>query len=146
MKRQCEELFFNYVAHPKQNASNSISYDLPEGFVPLPGDIIEIMATESGNTGYVANHIRVVCYVQPNVQGIQEADAASLGGHLANPNNNNLIPLVSANIQKFDGIYYLNCFAAEGVEVEFQPTEPGFINLVNMIVHRSMGKVELYVL
>lgn len=146
MKRQCEELFFNYIAHPKQNASNSISFDLPEGFEPLPGDIIEIMASENGSTGYLANYIRVVCYVQPDVQGFQETDAAALGGHLANPNDNTLIPLVSANLQKMGEKIYVNCFAAEGVNVEFVNTNTGTNNLVNMIVHRSVGKVELYVL
>ena len=146
MKRQCEDLFFNYIAHPKQNASNSISFDLPEGFEPLPGDIIEIMTSENASTGYLANYIRVVCYVQPDVQGFQVTDAAALGGHLANPNDNTPIPLVTANLQKVDGKIYVNCFAAEGVNVEFVNTNQGTNNLVNVIVHRSLGKVELYVI
>ena len=146
MKRQCEELFFKYIAHPKQNASNSISFDLPEGFEPLPGDIIEIMTTEGSSTGGLANYIRIVCFVQPNVQEPQETDAAALGGHLANANDNTLIPLVSANLQKFGEKIYVNCFAAEGVNVEFIETGISAINLVNMIVHRSVGKVELIVI
>ena len=148
MKRQCEELFFNYIANPKQNSENNIAFDLPDGYEPLPGDIIEMIISENQNMGFVSTYLRLVCYKPKNAAGTNIITyIAALAGKLPQVDNDLPLDLIDADIQEFDGKKYVVCFSAPGTKIDFQRTDlPNVVNFVNMIVNRSKGAIELYYL
>ena len=62
MKRQLENLFFKYKGYPSQKSADSITFNLPDDYEPIPGDIIEMIVSENQNKGYVSYYAKLVCY------------------------------------------------------------------------------------
>lgn len=143
MKKQENELFFKYKGHPLQLSTDNISFDLPDGFVPQHGDIIEMMVSENASIGYVAHYVKVVCFTAADVEN-PVLDLASVDGRLVDGNGGHLA-LSHVYYNDRNGRKYIDCYAPEGSHVDFYP-ENAASYIINLIVHRTVGQVELYFL
>ena len=143
MKRQVEDLFFKYKGHPLQSNPDNISFDLPVGFVPQQGDIIEMMISEDGSKGYVSHYVKVVCFLAVNSEN-PVPDLASVYGRLSDINGG-FLSLTHVYYNERNGRNYIDCYAADGSQIDFYP-EIDASYLINLIVHRTVGQVGLYFL
>ena len=143
MKRQENELFFRYKAHQLRGGNDNIFFDLPDGFVPLPGDIIEMMVSENISMGYVTHYIKVVCFINLTAETFS-TDLAAVDGRLQGTSGEIYI-LNYVNYNERDGRKYIDCYAPENSNVAFYP-ENEATYMINMIVHRTVGNVGLYYL
>ena len=139
MKRQENELFLKYKAHAMQLSPDNISFDLPDGFVPQQGDIVEMLVSENSSIGVVSHYVKSVCFVD----AISETSAtgmASINGWLANVDGN-FDRLLSVFYNEREGKRYIDCYGPENSHIDFNTQ---YSYLVNLIVHRTVGQVELY--
>ena len=143
MKRQENELFFKYKGHPLQLSPDNISFDLPDGFVPQQGDIIEMMISESASVGYVSHYVKVVCFLAVDTEN-PVPDLASVYGRLSD-SNGAFLSLSYVYYNEHNGRKYIDCYAPENSHIDFYPeNEASYI--INLIVHRTVGQVGLYFL
>ena len=139
MKRQENELFFNYKAHPVQPSADCISFDLPDGFVPQVGDIIEMLVSENGSIGVVSHYVKAVCFIDVTSETFATG-LASIDGRLANVDGN-FDNLIGAFYNEREGKRYVDCYGPENSKIDF---DAQYSYIVNLIVHRTVGQVELY--
>ena len=62
MKRQSEELFFDYMTKPRKTGNNDIIIDVPDDIEFIPGDIIDMIVSENSVFGGVSYCARLICY------------------------------------------------------------------------------------
>lgn len=137
MKRLSEELFFQYNSTSFQQGVNGIKFYIPDGYDPIPGDIIEMIISEGTTGGAVSYYAKLVVYKDDS--GNIYTDA--LDGKLESAVNG-FLRLLYASISEQDGKKIISLFANDGEEVLVESQR----NLVNMIVHRSNAEIELYTL
>lgn len=135
MKRQSEELFFQYKSAASNKGQSGINFDMPKEYEPLPGDIIEMIISEPDMFGAASYYAKLVFY--KDIDGYVYVDA--LNGKLKGDNGVSG-QLISAGYYNEGGKKTISLFANDGVIVLV--TNQG--NLVNMIVHRSKAEIELY--
>ena len=138
MKRQSEELFFNYMANPTQEQNNEINIDVPDEIEFLPGDIIEMIVSESPNFGGVSYCARLICYKHENDH---EKDVGLISGLLAPGSADDPLVAVTANLLVTGGKTFICLHSSVGTSVAFDGTSKF---LVNMIIHRSKKEITLY--
>ena len=138
MKRQSEELFFNYIAHPTQGANNELNIDVPDDIEFLPGDIIEMIVSEYPNFGGVSYCARLICYKH---ESDNEKDVGLLSGLLAPGTADDPLVAVAANLSVTGGKTFICLHSSAGTSVAFDSSS-NF--LVNMIIHRSKKEITLY--
>ena len=138
MKRQSEELFFNYMAKPTQSQNTEINFDVPDEIEFLPGDIIEMIVSESPNYGGVSYCARLICYKH---ESDHEKDVGLLSGLLAPETANDPLVAVGANLLVTGGKTFICLHSSIGTSVAFD-TSSEF--LVNLIIHRSKKEITLY--
>ena len=142
MKRQVEDLFFKYKGHPSRQNNESIIFNLPDDYEPLPGDIIEMIVSENQNKGYVSYYAKLVCYSDAENQN-NDIQIEALDGKLEDANATT-IPLESSLYTKNEEHKkFVQLITKSGLVVLF---DDGADYLVNLIVHRSKGDVGLYFL
>ena len=138
MKRQNEELFFNYEINAYQKNPFELIVELPNEFYPFQGDIIEMIISEGVSAGGASYYAKLVCFGYGDLGQIQ-IDA--LDGKLETENG--FASLIYANYGIEEGKKIVTLLASE---TETVTLESGRKYLVNMIVHRSNGKIKLYYL
>ena len=138
MKRQSEELFFNYIANPTQGQNDEINIDVPDEIELLPGDIIEMIVSEAPNFGGVSYYARLICYKH---ESDHEKDVGLLSGLLAPGSADDPLVAVSANLLDTGGKTFICLHSSAGTSVAFDSAS-NF--LVNMIIHRSKKEITLY--
>ena len=144
MKRQSEELFFEYVTKPTGNA-NGIEFAIPDDYIMIPGDIIELIISENGNYGGVSYYAKIVCY-RPNFGGDVgfECDIAPLSGKLtAAAGGFTDLNAATTGYDDSGKLASIILYSKEGTNVL---VDPNANHVVNMIVHRSKAVVDLYYL
>lgn len=144
MKRQSEELFFKYVTKPK-GSDNGIEFAKPADYIPIPGDIIEMIISENGNYGSVSYYAKIVCY-RPNFGGDVgfDFDIAPLCGKLtATAGGFTDLNAVALGYDGSGNPSSIVLYSKEGTNVL---VDSNANHVVNMIVHRSKAVVDLYYL
>ena len=139
MKRQENELFFKYKAHAKQLSPNNISFDLPDGFIPQVGDIMEMLISENSSIGVVSHYVKSVYYIDATSE-TSATGLASIDGRLANVDGN-FDSLIAAYYSESGGKRYIDCYGPDTSHIDF---DNQYSYIVNLIVHRTVGQVELY--
>ena len=144
MKRQDEELFFKYVTKPT-GSNNAIEFAKPAEYIPIPGDIIEMIISENGNYGSVSYYAKIVCY-RPNFGGDVgfDFDIAPLSGKLtaAAGGFTDLDAVTLGYTDSGKPASIILC-SKEGTNV-LVDSNANYV--VNMIVNRSKAVVDLYYL
>ena len=139
MKRQTEELFFNYIANPTQGAYNEININVPDEIDFLPGDIIEMIVSERPNTGGVSYCARLICYDYDDGGGGTGLNVGLLSGLLANKDGDYPIPAKAASLwipkERYISLY-------SDVDSVYFPEGSTFS--VNLSIHRSKKEITLY--
>ena len=136
MKRQSEDLFFNFDAKYVEAQENEIKFQVLNEIEFLPGDIIDMIVSESPNIGGVSYCARLICFKNSN--GI---DLGLLSGLLAN--NNGDYPLVALYAYKFisGNKKFIALQSDTGTTISFDATATFSVNI---IIHRSKKEIELH--
>ena len=137
MKRQSEVLFFQYISTSSKQGVNGIKFYVPDVYEPIPGDIIEMIISDSGSYGGVTYYAKLVAYKDNGGYKYIEA----LDGRLASANSG-FFRLLYASISEEEGKKIVTLFANDNEDVLIEPQG----NLVNLIVHRSKAEITLNVL
>ena len=137
-------MFFKYVTKPKGEA-NGIEFAIPDDYIPIPGDIIEMIISENGNYGSVSYYAKIVCY-RPNFGGDVgfDSDIAPLSGKLTAATGG--FTDLNAATTGYDGsgkLASIILYSKEGTNVL---VDSNANHVVNMIVHRSKAIIDLYYL
>ena len=136
MKRQSEEIFFNYIANYVEAQGNEIKFQVPNEIEFLPGDIIDLIVSERPNIGGVSYCARLICFKNSN--GLE---FGLLSGLLANENGDYpLVALYAYNYISADK-KFIALNSDTGTTILCDPSATFFVNL---IIHRSKKEIELY--
>ena len=144
MKRQSEDLFFKYNTTPRQDGANGIQFDLPDVYQPIPGDIIEMIISESGTNGFVSYYAKLVCFRYPDSNGnFTGLDITAIDGRLRDENTQYSRMISASYILDNQNKKSISLYGPDEavVTIETEAT-----NTVNMIVHRSTAPIDLYYL
>ena len=144
MKRQSEELFFEYVTKPT-GSDNGIEFAKPADYIPIPGDIIELIISENGNYGSVSYYAKIVCY-RPNFGADVgfDFDIAALSGKLtAAAGGFTDLDTVTLGYGEEGKLSSFILYSKQGTNVLIDSNAD---HVVNMIVHRSKATIDLYYL
>ena len=139
MKRQSEELFFNYIANPTQGANNEINIDVPDDIEFIPGDIVEMIVSERPNIGGLSYYARLICYKKDDGAGGTGLGIALLNGLLASKTGDYPIVAKAATLWIPKERYITLLSDLDDVYLP----EGGTFS-VNLIIHRSKSEIELY--
>ena len=139
MKRQSEELFFNYKTKPRKAANNDIIIDVPDDIEFIPGDIIDMIVSENTVVGGVSYCARLICYKYNH--GGYKVDVGLLSGLLEDEIGDYSLPALLASLLIKDGKKSVWIRSNVGTTVSLDESAEF---LVNIIIHRSKKEIELY--
>ena len=141
MKRQSEELFFNYMTKPRKSENNDIIIDVPDDIEFIPGDIIEMIVSENSVVGGVSYCARLICYKYDYAGANQTIDVGLLSGLLVDENGDYPLPALIASLIIENGKKSVWIRSNTGTTVSLDESAKF---LVNIIIHRSKKEIDLY--
>ena len=143
MKRQSEELIFKYEATPILKDTNGILFVLPPEYDPIAGDNIELFASENVQNGQLSYYANLVCFQYKTENNGYSKEIATLGGKIE-VESSEYAPLAGSYLDLYENNRAVVLYIKAGSK--YPPFIPGAENqcIVNIIVHRSKAKIDLY--